>query len=175
MEIVGVRNDIEPQVSGRRTEEHPLDANSEVFDTILMGEAIETARSKLEERKNRGIDTCSVFKSFFHFFSVNPTPLCPDFVKWCADNFSVTKGVIMDKSQSQILCHVRSPAVCKTLGVPNEFTCQTQDYREEDNSCYFRESPAKSKEAFLQACSKSDSEPINLSYPIDLGQFNEET
>ena len=69
-----MRDDIEPEVSGRRMEEHLLDTNSEVFDTILMGEAIETARGKLEDRKNRGLYTCNVFKSFFHFFSVNQTP-----------------------------------------------------------------------------------------------------
>ena len=74
MEVVGVRDDIKPEVSGQNTEEHLLDANSEVYDTILMGEAIETTRGKLEDRKNQGLDTCGVFKSFFHFFSVNQTP-----------------------------------------------------------------------------------------------------
>ena len=44
MEIVGVRDDIEPEVSGLRTEEHLLDENSEVYDTIPMGETIETTR-----------------------------------------------------------------------------------------------------------------------------------
>ena len=83
MEVARVRDDIEPEVSGENTEEHLLDANSDVFDTILMGETIETTRGKLEDRKNRGMDTCSVFKSFFHFFSVNQTPQCPEFVEWC--------------------------------------------------------------------------------------------
>ena len=69
-----MRDDIEPEGSGQNTEEHLLDANYEVYDTILMGEAIETARGKLEDRKNRGMDTYGVFKSFFHFFSVDPTP-----------------------------------------------------------------------------------------------------
>ena len=71
MVIVGVRDDIEPEVSGLRTKEHLLDANSEVYDTILMGETIETTKGKLEDRKNRGTDTYGVFKSFFHFFSVD--------------------------------------------------------------------------------------------------------
>ena len=52
-----MRDDIEPEVPGQRMKEHLLDANSEVFDTILMGEAIETAKDKLEDRKNRGLDT----------------------------------------------------------------------------------------------------------------------
>ena len=81
----------------------------------------------------------------------------------------------MDKSQSKILCPVKASAIRKTLDVPKEFSHQTQDYREEDIIRCFRESLAESKEAFLKACSKPDSEPINLSYPIDLGQFNEES
>ena len=81
----------------------------------------------------------------------------------------------MNKSKSKILCLVKASAVCKTLDVPDEFSHQTQDYREEDIIRCFRESPAESKKAFLKSCSKPDNEPINLSYPIELGQFNEET
>ena len=80
----------------------------------------------------------------------------------------------MHKSQSKIICPIKAPTVRKTLGVPDEFT-QTQNYREEDIIHCFRESPAESKESFLKSYSKPDSEPINLSYPIDLGRFNEET
>ena len=81
----------------------------------------------------------------------------------------------MDKSQSKILCPVKAPTIRKTLSVPNEFAQRTQNYQEEDIIRFFRESPTNSEEAFLKSCSKPDSEPINLSYPIDLGQFNEET
>ena len=103
------------------------------------------------------MDTCGVFKSLFHFFSVNQTPQCPEFVEWCTENFSVTEGVIMNNSKSKILCHVKSSTVRKTLDVPDKFSHQTQYYREEDIICCFRESPTESKEAFLKACFKPDS------------------
>ena len=128
MEIVGVRNDIELEVSGLRMEEHLLDENSEVYDTILMGETIETSRGKLEDRKNRGIDTYGVFKSFFHFFSVNQTPQCPEFFEWCANNFSVTKGVKMNRSKSKILYPVQASVICKTLDILDTFAHISQDY-----------------------------------------------
>ena len=175
MEVVGVRDDIEPEVSGRRMEEHLLHANSEVFDTILMGEAIETARSKLEDRKNRGIDTCGVFKSFFHFFSVNQTPQCPEFIEWCVENFSAVEGVIMDRSKSKILCSVQASVIRKTLDIPDAFVDLSQDYQEEDIIHYLREYTDESKEAFLKNYSKPDSGLLDLSYPIDLSRFNEET
>jgi len=60
------------------------------------------------------------------------------------------------------------------LDIPDEFSHISQDYREEYIIRYFRESTDESKENFLKACSKPDGEPIDLSYPIELSQFNEE-
>ena len=74
MGVTEVRDEIELEVSSWDIEEHLLHVNSDVCDTILMGETIETARGKLEDRKNQAMDTYGVFKSFFHLFSVNPTP-----------------------------------------------------------------------------------------------------
>ena len=66
IEVVWVRDDVELEAMGWRIEESMLDEKIEIFDTILVGEAIETARGKLETLKNQGRDTCGVFKSFFH-------------------------------------------------------------------------------------------------------------
>ena len=102
--MVGVRDNVEPKVTCRRVEESLVDENTKIFYTILVGEAIEIARGKLEILKDRGRDTCGIFKSFFHFFSIGQTPYFTEFVEWCADNFSVVEGVIMNKSKSKILC-----------------------------------------------------------------------
>ena len=50
--MVGVRYDVEPETIGRRVEEILVYENAEIFDTILVGEAIETARGKLEILKD---------------------------------------------------------------------------------------------------------------------------
>ena len=76
-----MRDDVEPEATGGRTEERLLDKNVEIFDTILVGEDIETAKGKLEALKNRGRDTYGVFDSFFHFFSINQTPHYPEFIE----------------------------------------------------------------------------------------------
>ena len=106
VEVVGVRDDVEPKVTCRRAEESLVDENAEIFDTILVGEAIEAARGKLEILKDQGRDTYGVFKYFFHFFCVGQTPHCLEFVEWCVDNLSVVEEVIMNKSKSKILCSV---------------------------------------------------------------------
>ena len=128
VEVVGVRDDVEPEVTCQRVEESLVDENVEILDTILVGEAIETARGKLEILKDRGGDTCDVFKSFFHFFSVGQTPHFPKFVEWCADNLSIAEGVIMNKSKSKILCSVQASVVRKTLHIQDEFVHISQDY-----------------------------------------------
>ena len=81
----------------------------------------------------------------------------------------------MNKSKCKILCLVQYFVIRKTLDIPVEFVHLSQDYQEENIIRYFRESTDKSKETFPKACFKPDSEPIDLSYPIELKQFNEET
>ena len=175
VEVVGVRDDVEPEVTCQRVEESLVDENAKIFDTILVGEAIETARGKLEILKDRGRDTCSVFKSFFHFFFVGQTPHCTEFVEWCANNFSVVEGVIMNKSKSKILCSVQASIFRKTLHILDDFVHISQNYQEESIIRCFKESTDESRETFLKAYSKPSGEPINLSYPFGLSQFNEET
>ena len=37
IEVVGVRDDVDPEAAGQRIEENLLDENVEIFDTILVG------------------------------------------------------------------------------------------------------------------------------------------
>ena len=129
MEVVGMRDDIEPEATGQRTEENLLDTNAEVFDTILIGETIEIAKGKLEDLKNQDIDTCSVFRYFFHFFPVNQTPQCPEFVEWCIDNFFVAEGVIMNNSKSKIICSVQDYVIRKSIDILDEIIHISHEYR----------------------------------------------
>ena len=71
IEVVDVGDNAESRVIGWREEETLVDENSKIFDTILLGETIETTKHKLEVLKDQGSDTCGVFRSFFHFFFVN--------------------------------------------------------------------------------------------------------
>ena len=126
------------------------------------------AKGKLEFLKDRGSNTCGIFRSFFHFFSVNQTPHCPEFVEWCAGNFSATEGVIMNRSKSKILCSVQAHVIHKTLHVLDKFVHISQKYREENIVHFFRESTVKNIEAFLRYFSKPNGEVISMYYPIDL-------
>ena len=69
--MVDVGDNGESRVIGQREEEILVDENADIFDTILLGEIVETTKCKLEVLKDQTSDTCGVFKSFFHFFSIN--------------------------------------------------------------------------------------------------------
>ena len=52
IEVVDVRDNAESGVTCRRAEESLMDENTKIFDTILVGETIESTRGKLEVLKN---------------------------------------------------------------------------------------------------------------------------
>ena len=81
--------------------------------------------------KYQEIDIHNVYQSYFHFFTTNQTLNCLEFVNWCANNYSLSKRVIMDISKSKILCPVTSFFVNKNMLVPDEFTLKAKDYDEE--------------------------------------------
>ena len=118
--------------------------------------------------KDQGSDTHGVFRSFFYFFFIEQTPNCPEFVKWCANNYSTAEEVIMDKTKSRILFPIHASVIRKTLSIPDDFVHLSQEYKEEKIIQFFEKSATKSKETFLKSCSKPDSEVISLSYPIGL-------
>ena len=55
----------------QNVEEFLEDKDSEIFDTILLNDNVETAKNKLKILKDWGIITHGVFSSYFFYFSLN--------------------------------------------------------------------------------------------------------
>ena len=70
----------------QNVEETLEDKDSEIFDTILLNDNVETAKNKLKILKDHGIDTHGVFSSYLFYFSIGQTPNCSQFVEWCTCN-----------------------------------------------------------------------------------------
>ena len=151
IEVIKVANSEEEGVSCQKDQKSFEDKNAEVSNTILLNETIETAQNTLKILKDQGSDTHSVFRSFFYFFSVGQTPNCPEFVEWCANNYSANQEVVMDKPKSRILFPIHASVIRKTLYVP-DFVHLSQEYKEENIIHFFQKSVAKSKEDFLKSC-----------------------
>ena len=92
IEVVEVADSEKLGVSCQKVDESFKDKIAEVFDTILLNETIETAKNKLKILKDQGSDTHGVFRSFFYFFSIDQTPNFPEFVEWCANNYSAAQS-----------------------------------------------------------------------------------
>ena len=114
-------------------------------------------KNKLKILKDGGSDTCGVFRSIFYFFSVDQTLNCPEFVDWCANNYSTAEEVVMDAPKSRIIFHIHSFVIKKTPSVPDDIVHLSQEYKEENIIQFFQNSAVENKETFLKSCLKPDS------------------
>ena len=130
MEVVEVADSEELGVSCQKDQKSFEQKNAEFLDTILLNETIEMVKNKLKILKDQGSDTHGVFRSFFYFFSVDQTPNCPEFIEWCANNYSTAEEVDMNKPKSRILCPIHASVIRKTLYVPDDFVHLSQEYKE---------------------------------------------
>ena len=98
------------------------DRDSDIFDTILLNEPMETVKNKLKLCKDQGTDMHNIYKSLFHHFSMYQTLSFHEFVDWCTVIYSSSKRVIMDISNSTIPCPVIPLIIRKDSSVLVEFS-----------------------------------------------------
>ena len=60
-----------------KIEEFFEDKDSEIFESILLNDTLETGKNKLKNLKDQGIDTHGVFSSYFYYSSTDQIPNCP--------------------------------------------------------------------------------------------------
>ena len=81
------------------------DSDSKIFYTMLSFVSINQLQTKLKTFKYRGKDIHGVYRSHFHFFCPEQTLIFPNFIEWCASNYSSSERVIMDVAKSKI-CYI---------------------------------------------------------------------
>ena len=64
----------------------------------------DTVKQKLNLVKDQGEYILNVYQSYFHYFTTDQTLSCPEFIDWCANNYSLSGRLIMDISNSKMLC-----------------------------------------------------------------------
>ena len=83
--------DLEVHILKHHNAEESLeDKDSDIFDTILLNDSAEDVKSKLKTLKEQGIDTHGVLCSYLFYFSIEQTPNCQEFIKWCVNNYAPT-------------------------------------------------------------------------------------
>ena len=89
----------------QKIEEVFEDKDCEFFDNIMSISSVDLLKNELKVLKDQGIDVHGVCRSYFQFFNTKQTLNFPEFIDWCACNYSSSKRVIMDvvKSKSFVL------------------------------------------------------------------------
>ena len=126
-------------LSFQGSKEARTDKDVGVFDTIIINDSIEATQAKLKALQSQGIDPHGMFSSFFFYFSVEQNPSCPEFISWCIENYSQSKGMIMNASRSRILCPINSLNIRSTLSIPSEFIQLSNEYNEGEILRFFQE------------------------------------
>ena len=111
----------------RKIEEVFEDMDSEVFVTMLYFGPINQIKTKIKDFEDQGTYLHGVYRSYFHFLCPEKSLGFPDFVEWCAPNYSSSERVIMDSTKYKILCHVNYLLVYDSLVVPSSFNL-SQEY-----------------------------------------------
>ena len=70
----------------QRIEEFFEDKELENFDTILLNSRIDSIKTKLKLLTEQGMEVHEIFKSYFHYFTIEQTLNFRDFVDSCACN-----------------------------------------------------------------------------------------
>ena len=96
----------------------------------MLNGPIEAVKNKLKHLKDQGTKVHGVFSSYFHYFSIDQTLNCTEFVDWCATNYSSSERVIMDATKSKILCPISPHFIKNTLSIPVEFSKNSKEYNE---------------------------------------------
>ena len=78
--------------------------------------------NKLKTLKEQGIDLHGVHRSYFQHFCPDQTLNFPDFVAWCASNYSHYEHVVMDSTRSRSLFPINALVIRDSLKVPMSFT-----------------------------------------------------
>ena len=66
------------------------DRDVDVFYTIMLNGPIDAIKHKLKLIKDLGTDIHNIYQSYFNFFTTDQTLNCPEFIEWCADNYSLS-------------------------------------------------------------------------------------
>ena len=101
----------------QKVEESFKDRDVEVFDTLLLNGPISEVKEKIILLKEKGTNMHTIYQSYFHCFTTDQTPSCPEFMASCDDNYFLSKRVIMDTTNSIVMCSINPSAIRKTLWV----------------------------------------------------------
>jgi hypothetical protein len=154
-------------------EESIVDKEGDIFDPILSVSSISESKNKLVALEIENYDVLSSARASISRFCQEQTCHFPEFVSWCATNYSHTKRVIVAFDGSKILCRVNSQVIRDSLGLFHPFPQNFVSFDEVELTRVYKECSLETKNEFLSKILKPGQSIEGLSLPCDVNIFQE--
>ena len=99
-------------------EESLINQDSDVFDTEITISSIFVSRSNLSDKVGRCIPFLEVVETTIVPYDVKIAFPFPEFIGWCAEQYSHEERVVVNKQGSEVMCRVESLSTRDSLGIP---------------------------------------------------------
>jgi hypothetical protein len=92
-------------------EESLIDRDSDIFDTEITVSPISVSRANLLDNVRKRIPFLEESQASITNYIVEVAFPFPEFISWCAEQYSQEENVILNKLGSEVLCKVDSPSI----------------------------------------------------------------
>jgi hypothetical protein len=156
----------EQDISSR--EESLIDRDSDIFNTVITVSPISVSRSNLLDNVGTRIPFLEAAQASITPYVVKIVFPFPEFVSWCAEQYSQEERVILNKLGSEVLCEIDSPSLRHTLSIPESSPTVSEPFEEHKMITIYRECPLEVKNLFLQTIIKPEHHSESLSLPASV-------
>jgi hypothetical protein len=149
-------------------EEALIDRDSDVFDTEITISPISVSRSNLSDNVGKHIPFLEAVQASIVPYVVEVTFPFPEFIGWCAEQYSQEEKVVVNKQGSEVMCRVESMSIRDALSIPESFSAVSEPFNEENIIRLYRECPSEVRDLFLQTIVKPEHFSESLSLPMNV-------
>jgi hypothetical protein len=149
-------------------EESLIDRDADVFDVEITSSPIFVSRRNLFNKVGRNISFLEVVQATIVPYVVEIYFMFPEFIGWCAEQYSHEERVVVNKQGSEVLCRVETLSIRESLSIPESFSTIYEPFNEDKLIRVYREWPSEVRDLFLQTIVKPENFSKSLSLPMNV-------
>jgi hypothetical protein len=131
------------------SEESLIDRDSDVFDTEITISPVSVSRVNMSDHVGRKLPFLEVVQASIVPYAIEVTFPFPEFIGWCAEQYSQEQKVILNRLGSEVLCRINCPSIRYALDIPESPSTTSKPFDEEKIVTVYRECPPEVKNLFL--------------------------
>jgi hypothetical protein len=138
------------------SEKSLINRDSDVFDTEITVSPVYVFRANLSDHVGRQIPFLEGVQASIVPYVVEVAFTFPEFIGWCAEQYSQEERVILNRLGSEVLCRIDCSSIRYTLDIPKSPSTVSEPFKEENLVTVYRECPPEVKNLFLQTIVKPE-------------------